>query len=102
MTRAGEAGRAGHAGQAGHAERVGQAGRAAAAGRAQQARRALWHLNAVIVVATAATMIPLRAAEPTAAELVQSLQRKYDAIHDFSADFVHNYRSGALRKQLTE
>jgi outer membrane lipoprotein carrier protein len=53
---------------------------------------------AVVLVAA----VPLRSAEPSAAELAQSLQKKYDTIRDFSADFVHSYRSGALRKQLTE
>jgi outer membrane lipoprotein carrier protein len=43
-----------------------------------------------------------RAAEPTAAELAVSLQRKYDSIKDFSADFVHAYQGGVLRKQITE
>lgn len=43
-----------------------------------------------------------RAAEPTAAEFAQSVQKKYDAIRDFSADFVHAYEGGALRKQITE
>jgi outer membrane lipoprotein carrier protein len=42
------------------------------------------------------------AAEPTAEELAQALQRKYDAIRDFSADFVHTYRGGVLKRQLTE
>jgi outer membrane lipoprotein carrier protein len=55
-------------------------------------------LAATLLVATE----PLRGAEPSAAELAQSLQRKYDGIRDFSADFVHTYKSGALRKQLTE
>jgi outer membrane lipoprotein carrier protein len=43
-----------------------------------------------------------RAADPTAADLAQSLQRKYDAVKDFSADFVHTYEGGVLKKQLTE
>ena len=43
-----------------------------------------------------------RAAEPTASELAVSLQRKYDSIKDFSADFVHAYQGGVLRKQITE
>src|ERR1700681_2091401 len=43
-----------------------------------------------------------RAADPTAAELAESLQRKYDAVKDFSADFVHTYQGGVLKKQLTE
>ncbi|HUK34857.1 MAG TPA: outer membrane lipoprotein chaperone LolA [Vicinamibacterales bacterium] len=37
-----------------------------------------------------------------AADLAQALQRKYDTIHDFSADFVHTYQGGVLRKQITE
>ncbi|HZR24890.1 MAG TPA: outer membrane lipoprotein carrier protein LolA [Vicinamibacterales bacterium] len=42
------------------------------------------------------------AADQTPAELAQALQKKYDTIKDFSADFVHAYEGGALRKQLTE
>lgn len=45
---------------------------------------------------------PLEGAEQTAAELAVSLQRKYDSIRDFSTDFVHIYRGGVLRKQLSE
>jgi outer membrane lipoprotein carrier protein len=40
--------------------------------------------------------------QTSAAELAQALQKKYDSIRDFSADFVHTYRGGALRKQITE
>src|SRR6478752_10201825 len=57
---------------------------------------------ALTVLAAVLAPLPLHSAEPTAAELAQSLQRKYDTIRDFSADFVHNYRSGALKKQVTE
>lgn len=46
--------------------------------------------------------VPVRTAEPTAPELAKALQRAYDGIRDFSADFVHSYQGGALRKQLTE
>ena len=42
------------------------------------------------------------AAEPSATELAEALQRKYDAIRDFSADFVHTYRGGVLKRTLTE
>src|SRR4051794_7978042 len=55
-----------------------------------------------LAFAALAAALPGLAAEQTAAELAQSLQKKYDGIRDFSADFVHNYRSGALRKQMTE
>jgi len=38
----------------------------------------------------------------SAAEFAQALQRKYDTVRDFSADFVHTYRGGVLRRQLSE
>src|SRR5213594_4325573 len=44
----------------------------------------------------------LIAADTTAPELAQALQKKYDAVKDFSADFVHAYEGGVLRKQITE
>jgi outer membrane lipoprotein carrier protein len=37
-----------------------------------------------------------------ATQLAAALQKKYDSIKDFSADFVHTYEGGVLRKQLTE
>jgi outer membrane lipoprotein carrier protein len=43
-----------------------------------------------------------RAADPTALELAEAVQREYDAVKDFSADFVHTYQGGVLKKQLTE
>lgn len=42
------------------------------------------------------------AADSSAAELSQALQRKYDGIRDFSADFVHSYEGGVLKKHITE
>src|SRR5215471_7446956 len=59
-------------------------------------------LGSISLVSVLAAAVPLQGAEPTAAELAQLLQRKYDTIRDFSADFVHNYRSGALKRQVTE
>jgi len=53
-------------------------------------------------VAIVAALAPMRAADQPADELAQAVQRKYDAIKDFSADFVHTYRGGVLNKQLTE
>jgi outer membrane lipoprotein carrier protein len=50
----------------------------------------------------AALLLPARAAEPTAQELAQALQKKIDAIRDFSTDFVHAYEGGVLKKQVTE
>jgi len=37
-----------------------------------------------------------------ATDLAQSLQRKYDTVRDFSADFVHTYQGGVLHKTTTE
>ena len=53
-------------------------------------------------VVAAAAVLHAGAADTTAADLAQSLQHKYDAIHDFSADFVHTYQGGVLHKQITE
>lgn len=47
--------------------------------------------------------VPARAqTRPSAEVLAQSLQQRYDKVRDFSADFVHTYRGGALRQQATE
>ncbi len=58
----------------------------------------------VALVAPLAVLQPVSglAADPTAPELAQALQRKYDAIKDFSADFIHTYQGGALKRRLTE
>ncbi len=39
---------------------------------------------------------------PPAQEVAAALQKKYDAIHDFTADFVHESEGGLLRKKQTE
>jgi outer membrane lipoprotein carrier protein len=41
-------------------------------------------------------------ARPAPAALARSLQQRYDKVRDFSADFVHTYKGGVLRKQATE
>jgi outer membrane lipoprotein carrier protein len=43
-----------------------------------------------------------RAAGSSAQDLAQSLQRKYDGIKDFSAEFTHTYRGGVLKKEIVE
>jgi outer membrane lipoprotein carrier protein len=40
--------------------------------------------------------------ESPASALAAALQKKYDTVKDFSADFVHVYQGGVLRKQLSE
>jgi len=43
-----------------------------------------------------------RAADLAAPELAAALQKKIDAVRDFSTDFTHTYEGGVLRKQITE
>jgi outer membrane lipoprotein carrier protein len=59
-------------------------------------------LRALIVALLAAVVASANAAPPTAAELAATLQSKYDGVKDFSADFVHAYEGGVLRKQISE
>jgi outer membrane lipoprotein carrier protein len=44
----------------------------------------------------------VRGADSTAPELAAALQKKYDGIKDFAADFTHTYEGGVLRKRITE
>ncbi len=56
----------------------------------------------VVLIAACAAVVQPRAADPTATELAQALQKKYDTIRDFSADFVQTYKGGVVKRQLTE
>jgi outer membrane lipoprotein carrier protein len=42
------------------------------------------------------------AARPSPAELAKSIQSRYSKIQDFSADFVHTYEGGVLRRKAQE
>jgi len=46
----------------------------------------------LILAAAVAISVP----DTAAAQLAQALQKKYDGIKDFSADFVHTYQGGVL------
>jgi outer membrane lipoprotein carrier protein len=65
-----------------------------------------WRRLPAVLVVTASLVASAAprpaAADQTAEELVQALQRRYDSIKDFSADFVHRYQGGVLRKQISE
>lgn len=52
--------------------------------------------------AKARTTPVLNPAETRAPDLARALQKKYDAIKDFTADFVHVYEGGVLRKRISE
>ena len=67
--------------------------------------RARHAVAALIIVAAASTPhfnILVHGADETAADLAAALQRKYDGIKDFSADFTHAYEGGVLKKKITE
>jgi outer membrane lipoprotein carrier protein len=57
-----------------------------------------------LLAATAAVSIGAAVRQPagSATDVAAALQRKYDTIKDFSADFVHEAESSVLRKKLTE
>jgi len=56
---------------------------------------------AFLLALTAA--VSAQTGQPASADSVaRDLQKKYDRMVDFSADFVHNYRGGVLKQQATE
>lgn len=55
----------------------------------------------VQAVALGVSMTP-QPPRPPAQEVATALQKKYDAIKDFTADFVHDSEGGLLRKKQTE
>ena len=57
---------------------------------------------AALTTAVFAGSLALRGADSTAPELAAALQKKYNGIKDFSADFSHTYEGGVLHKQITE
>jgi outer membrane lipoprotein carrier protein len=67
-----------------------------------QPSRCLVSALAVTASLVAAGASRSSAADMTADELARALQRRYDSIKDFSADFVHSYRGGVLHKPISE
>lgn len=57
---------------------------------------------AATAVAVSCNLASLPGAQQSAAELAAAIQKKYDGVRDFSADFVQTYKGGVLRKELTE
>ncbi len=62
------------------------------------------NLNLLVAVVAGAASVALSAqtSAPTAAEVASALQKKYDGIRDFTADFVQQAEGGVLRKKTTE
>src|SRR5829696_3715355 len=67
-----------------------------------RARHAVAALMIVAAASISRSNILVQSADQTAAELAAALQRKYDGIKDFSADFTHAYEGGVLKKKITE
>jgi outer membrane lipoprotein carrier protein len=61
-------------------------------------------LPALLFTAAAAAVLaaPQTTAPRPPEEVAAALQKKYDAVRDFTADFVHTSEGGMLRKQQTE
>ena len=55
-----------------------------------------------VVLALSAVLSAQTGQLPPAEAVARDLQKKYDRMVDFSADFVHSYRGGVLKQQATE
>src|SRR5437762_5291175 len=61
------------------------------------------HAPSAAAMFAAALLVHVSGSTDTrSAQLARDLQKKYTAIKDFSADFVHTYAGGVLKKQITE
>lgn len=58
--------------------------------------------NPLLLALSLLIAAPLPQAPASAADVARSLQKKYEQVRDFSADFEHVYEGGVLRKKLTE
>jgi outer membrane lipoprotein carrier protein len=58
-------------------------------------------LRTAVVLLTLAT-VAAGQTTPSAQDVATSLQRKYDTIRDFSADFVHTHEGGVLKRTRQE
>ena len=59
-------------------------------------------IGVLLLTALSALPVALPAAPASPEVLAQAVQRHYDTIRDFSADFEHRYRGGTLRTQVVE
>ena len=58
-------------------------------------------LLALVLVASVVPGV-LAQATPSAEDVAAALQRKYDTIRDFSANFVHTHEGGVLKRKREE
>jgi outer membrane lipoprotein carrier protein len=64
--------------------------------------RVLFVALALAIGRAALVAQPQTVPPPPAAELARQLQAHYNTVRDFTADFTHHYRGGALHQTLTE
>jgi outer membrane lipoprotein carrier protein len=57
---------------------------------------------AAALLASLASVPSAQAPSASASEVAAALQRKYDTIRDFSADFTHQHEGGVLRRKVVE
>src|ERR687890_312762 len=62
----------------------------------------LFALVPALLVATVTAVAQAPSGRPPAHEVAAALQKKYDAVRDFTADFVHESEGGLLRKKQSE
>jgi outer membrane lipoprotein carrier protein len=61
-----------------------------------------WTLTARALSRLPSQPVPTPDARPPAGDVAVALQRKYDAIKDFSASFIQTYEGGVLRRKASE
>jgi outer membrane lipoprotein carrier protein len=61
-----------------------------------------FNLVAALVAAAGTVISAAQPSSPSAAEVASAVQTRYDAIRDFTADFVHESQGGLLGKKRTE
>jgi outer membrane lipoprotein carrier protein len=61
-----------------------------------------FNTTVLLVFISLASAVAQTPAGPSAQEVATSIQRKYDTIRDFSADFVQRYEGGPLKRKREE
>ncbi len=67
--------------------------------------RFLYFVTALVALASGAAIasgLSAQAARPPVLDVARAVQKNYDAVRDFSADFVHSYVGGVLGQRVTE
>jgi outer membrane lipoprotein carrier protein len=63
----------------------------------------LLHAHSLLALVIGVSLAAPQAAPPADPQAVaRAIQQRYDTVADFSADFVHTYQGGVLRKTATE